>query len=150
MADLRKVPERWCPACDSLTYTQIPEGHVYIAPHWWCRSHAHLLGLNLRDALAAPSPSPSDPADAVDARTRLGPEWREVLRIMTGYLDAYNDDRDAAAPRSSGTPAPHRMDAPDGPVCGCGRPSTHASGWCGVCARSSGTPGTAPGKDGAR
>ena len=26
---------------------------------------------------------------------------------------------------------PARMDAPDGPVCGCGRPSRHESGWCG-------------------
>jgi len=26
------------------------------------------------------------------------------------------------------------MDGPDGPVCSCGQPSTHESGWCGVCA----------------
>lgn len=28
---------------------------------------------------------------------------------------------------------PHRMDAPDGPVCRCGRPSEHESGACAVC-----------------
>jgi hypothetical protein len=27
---------------------------------------------------------------------------------------------------------PYRMDAPDGPVCSCGRPSRHQSGWCGT------------------
>ena len=27
---------------------------------------------------------------------------------------------------------PARMDAPGGPVCGCGRPSRHESGWCGL------------------
>ena len=27
---------------------------------------------------------------------------------------------------------PHRMDAPDGPICGCRQPSRHQSGWCGV------------------
>ena len=26
---------------------------------------------------------------------------------------------------------PYRMDAPGGPVCSCGRPSRHESGWCG-------------------
>lgn len=26
---------------------------------------------------------------------------------------------------------PHNMDAPDGPICGCGEPSRHDSGWCG-------------------
>ena len=25
----------------------------------------------------------------------------------------------------------HRMDAPGGPVCACGEPSGHPSGWCG-------------------
>ena len=27
----------------------------------------------------------------------------------------------------------HRMDADGGPVCRCGKPSTHESGWCGAC-----------------
>lgn len=27
---------------------------------------------------------------------------------------------------------PYRMDAHDGPVCSCGRPSRHQSGWCGT------------------
>ena len=27
---------------------------------------------------------------------------------------------------------PNRMDAPDGPICGCGQPSTHEDGWCGI------------------
>jgi hypothetical protein len=26
---------------------------------------------------------------------------------------------------------PHRLDGPDGPVCMCGQPSRHESGWCG-------------------
>lgn len=29
--------------------------------------------------------------------------------------------------------APNRMDAPDGPLCGCGKPSVHESGCCGDC-----------------
>lgn len=29
------------------------------------------------------------------------------------------------------SPKPHVMDATDGPVCACGKPSTHESGWCG-------------------
>jgi hypothetical protein len=29
---------------------------------------------------------------------------------------------------------PYIMDAPDGPVCSCGRPSRHQSGWCGTTA----------------
>ncbi len=28
---------------------------------------------------------------------------------------------------------PAKMDAPNGPECGCGAPSLHESGWCGVC-----------------
>jgi hypothetical protein len=28
---------------------------------------------------------------------------------------------------------PHQMDAPDGPLCRCGQPSRHESGWCGEC-----------------
>ena len=38
-------------------------------------------------------------------------------------------------------PAPHQMDAVDGPVCSCGRPSAHESGWCGICRRA--PPGSA-------
>lgn len=30
---------------------------------------------------------------------------------------------------------PNQMDAPGGPRCACGRPSTHESGWCGTCER---------------
>jgi hypothetical protein len=30
----------------------------------------------------------------------------------------------------------HKMDAPAGPQCRCGQPSTHESGWCGKCAIS--------------
>lgn len=26
----------------------------------------------------------------------------------------------------------HDLAAPDGPVCACGKPSTHESGWCGI------------------
>ena len=28
----------------------------------------------------------------------------------------------------------HQMDAPEGPICRCGRPSREQSGWCGQCA----------------
>lgn len=31
----------------------------------------------------------------------------------------------------------HKMDGPDGPVCMCGAPSGHESGWCGWCGSSS-------------
>ena len=36
----------------------------------------------------------------------------------------------------------HNLDAPDGPTCACGEPSTHESGWCGSCRQSttSGSP----------
>lgn len=34
--------------------------------------------------------------------------------------------------RRAAVPRPAAMDATDGPVCGCGRPSTHDSGWCGT------------------
>lgn len=27
---------------------------------------------------------------------------------------------------------PHHLDGLDGPLCGCGRPATHQSGWCGT------------------
>lgn len=48
----------------------------------------------------------------------------------------------AAAPGITAAGRPHQMDAPDGPVCGCGLPSAHESGWCGRCevaARRTGT-----------
>lgn len=38
--ELPQPLDRFCPACDSLTYTQIPSRHVYRAPHWWCPQHA--------------------------------------------------------------------------------------------------------------
>lgn len=48
-----------------------------------------------------------------------------------------NDKCDDRALAGGGAMAPARMDAPDGPVCGCGNPSRHESGWCGVCPLSS-------------
>jgi hypothetical protein len=38
-----------------------------------------------------------------------------------------------AQPGITAAGRPHQMDAQGGPVCGCGLPSAHESGWCGQC-----------------
>jgi hypothetical protein len=41
--------------------------------------------------------------------------------------------RATGKPERVDQPRPHVMDAPDGPMCQCGKPSAHESGWCGTC-----------------
>jgi hypothetical protein len=56
-------------------------------------------------------------AAGIDVSTRKGSEVR----------------RPPGNPGITGAGRPHQMDAPGVPVCGCGLPSTHESGWCGRC-----------------
>lgn len=70
--------------------------------------------------------------------------WPEISRaaevVLDELLKAWADRwleplpwRATGVPVPAGMPRPHRMDAPGGPVCGCGQPSRHESGWCGSC-----------------
>jgi hypothetical protein len=62
------------------------------------------------------------PSHGVDVSKRVGAQVRRPPGNLGG-----------PRPGISAAGRPHQMDAPDGPVCGCGLPSTHESGWCGQC-----------------
>jgi hypothetical protein len=60
--------------------------------------------------------TPELASEIVSAMTRLD----EILRAEFPNHDLL-----------PGCGGPYRMDAPGGPVCSCGLPSRHESGWCG-------------------
>lgn len=75
----------------------------------------------------------------VEAAAKMMEERASKLRGIGNirwFMDQAADIRALApssAPRSDAPPAtPARMDAPGGPVCWCGAPSTYESGWCGT------------------
>jgi hypothetical protein len=56
----------------------------------------------------------------------------EVDRRIAAKREAHPDFAGAAVNVPAGTaPQESQMDASEGPLCGCGQPSTHESGWCG-------------------
>lgn len=54
---------------------------------------------------------------------------------VTNYLRLWKKRRTPGGllERAKVLAAAHRMDAPAGPMCRCGKASTHESGWCGTC-----------------
>lgn len=65
---------------------------------------------------------------------RLRGALREIISMCSGQSGTPWKVKELAT-HALGAPPPARMDAPDGPVCGCGKPSRHESGWCGECVR---------------
>jgi len=66
---------------------------------------------------------------------RAGVDRREVARLMAPKAGELAPG--AVWEPVPGRPAgpcrgPYQMDAPGGPICSCGRPSRHESGWCGL------------------
>lgn len=56
--------------------------------------------------------------------------------LLEAWADRWLDPlpwRATGRPERIDLPRPHVMHGPDGPVCACGKPSTHQSGWCGTC-----------------
>ena len=75
-------------------------------------------------------PHPNDLKDCTCPFWWFPEDRRERLRQMPdSVFMAHHHDCAKSRPD---VPRPARMDAPDGPICGCGRPSTHESGWCGI------------------
>lgn len=60
----------------------------------------------------------------------------ELLEQWANHWVAPLPWRATGKPKRVEQPRLHVMDAPDGPRCRCGKPSTHASGWCGSCSNS--------------
>ena len=71
-------------------------------------------------------------AQAESAAIELN-QLRQEVTTLRGEVASLRAKQVVTAPPTTVQLGGHRMDADGGPVCRCGKPSTHESGWCGAC-----------------
>lgn len=105
---------------------------AYVA---WCRDGRPRRSSTLVDAWAAKALTDAKPRHRPPPRAPSPATFRVGPAPTFGELEV---DDTLTAPLEP-TPTPplaslgirgHRMDAPNGPECACGKPSRHQSGWC--------------------
>lgn len=60
-------------------------------------------------------------------------EERESIGERADWRGVDGDGHQHSRTTAEDVPAAHKMDAAEGPLCACGKPSVHESGWCGEC-----------------